>query len=115
MTSKVITHQLIVDPICFPIKEKKRKYFFQTSEEIKLEIKRLLGIDYIWELTYPMWLAKHVVVNKANGECIIFINITDINKACSKDSYPLPNIDLRIDLTSCYELIIFMDSYYTYH
>ncbi|RDY06840.1 hypothetical protein CR513_09111, partial [Mucuna pruriens] len=41
-------------------------------------------------------MAYVVMVKKANGKWRMCINYTDLNKACPKDPYPLPNID-RLD------------------
>jgi hypothetical protein len=43
------------------------------------------------------------------------IDYTSLNKACSKDEYPLPRICQIIDfMTSC-ELLLFLDAYSGYH
>lgn len=44
--------------------------------------------------------------------CVDFI---DLNKACPKNSYPLPNIDRLMDVTSRYRYLIFMDAYFGYN
>ncbi|MCI36081.1 hypothetical protein A2U01_0057303, partial [Trifolium medium] len=40
---------------------------------------------------------------------------TDLNKACPKDSYPLPNIDKLVDNLAGYKLLSFMDAYSGYN
>ncbi|CAL8096158.1 unnamed protein product [Prunus armeniaca] len=40
---------------------------------------------------------------------------TDLNKACPKDSFPLPKIDQLVDATVGYELLSFMDAYSGYN
>lgn len=40
---------------------------------------------------------------------------TDLNKACQKDAYPLPNIDKLVDNSSAYKLLSFMDAYSGYN
>ena len=42
------------------------------------------------------------------------VDFTDLNKACPKDSYPLPNIDCLVDATSKYKYLSFMDAYSGY-
>nr|KYP59182.1 Retrovirus-related Pol polyprotein from transposon 17.6 [Cajanus cajan] len=42
-------------------------------------------------------------------------DFTDLNKACPKDSYPLPNIDCLVDGASGYKLLSFMDAYSGYN
>ena len=39
------------------------------------------------------WLANVVMVKKNNGKWRICVDFTDLNKACLKDSFPLPKID----------------------
>ena len=43
------------------------------------------------------------------------MDITDLNKACLKDSYPLPKIDKLVDATTGHALLNFMDSFSRYH
>ena len=38
-----------------------------------------------------------------------------LNKACPKDSYPLPRIDQLVDATSGHELLTFMDAFSGYN
>ena len=66
-------------------------------------------------MEYPEWLANVVLVKKANGKWRLCIDFTDINKACQKDSFPLPRIDLIVDATAGHELLIFMDAFFGYN
>jgi hypothetical protein len=43
------------------------------------------------------------------------IDLTDLNKACPKDYYPLPNIDQLVDATAGHELLSLMDAYSGYN
>ena len=43
------------------------------------------------------WLANVVMVKKANDKWRICVDFTDLNKACPKDSYPLPHFDQLVD------------------
>lgn len=42
-------------------------------------------------------------------------DFTDLNKACPKDSYPLPNINTLVDGTFGYRVLSFMDTYSGYN
>ena len=42
-------------------------------------------------------------------------NYTDLNKACPKDTYPLPNIDRLVDGASGQEMMSFLDAYSGYN
>jgi hypothetical protein len=43
------------------------------------------------------------------------VDFNDLNKACPKDPYPLPNIDRLIDGPSGYKILSFMDAYSGYN
>ena len=44
--------------------------------------------------------------------CVDFI---DLNRACLKDSYPLPRIDTLVDSTARHELLSFVDAFSGYN
>ena len=50
-----------------------------------------------------------VMVKKENGKWRMCVDFTDLNKACSKDSYPLPRIDQLVDSMVGHRLLSFMD------
>ncbi|KAL0378570.1 UNVERIFIED_CONTAM: Retrovirus-related Pol polyprotein from transposon gypsy [Sesamum radiatum] len=66
-------------------------------------------------MQYTDWLANVVVVPKASEKWRMCTDFTDLNKACPKDPYPLPRIDLLVDSTAGYELFSMMDAYQRYH
>ena len=43
------------------------------------------------------------------------MDFTDLNKACPKDSYPLPRIDQLVDSTAGHKLLSFMDAFSGYN
>ena len=55
------------------------------------------------------------MVKKANGKWRMCVDFTDLNKACPKDSYPLPRIDTMVDSTVRHELLSFMDDFLRYN
>ena len=58
---------------------------------------------------YPEWLANVVVVQKENGKWRVCIDFTELNKACPKDSFPLPHTIIG------HELLSFMDAFSGYN
>ena len=42
-------------------------------------------------------------------------NFTDLNRACPKDSYPLPRIDTLVDSMARHELLSFMEAFSGYN
>ncbi|KAL5539002.1 hypothetical protein UlMin_044709 [Ulmus minor] len=61
------------------------------------------------------FLPNVVLVKKANGNWRVCVDFTDLNKACPKDSFPLPRIDQLVDATAGHELLSFMDAYSGYN
>ncbi|XP_020592205.1 uncharacterized protein LOC110032761 [Phalaenopsis equestris] len=55
------------------------------------------------------------MVKKANGSWRMCVDYTDLNKACPKDSFPLPRIDQLVDATSGHQMLSFMDAYSGYN
>ena len=45
----------------------------------------------------------------------MYVDFTDLNRACPKDSYPLPRIDQLVDSTAGHKLLSFMDAFSGYN
>ena len=87
----------------------------RSPQAFQDEVGRLLKIGFIRESYYPDWLANPILVIKPNGKWRMFIDFTNLNKACLKDSFPLPQIDQLVDATTRHELLSFMDVYSRYN
>ena len=111
----VITHMLNVSPSFKPIKQKRRSFAPERQKAINKEVGKLLQAGAIKEVEYPEWLANVVLVKKSNGKWRLCIDFTDVNRACPKDSFPLPRIDLIVDATAGHELLSFMDAFSGYN
>ena len=75
----------------------------------------MLEVDFIREVFYPDWLVNVVMVKKSNGKWRMCVDFTDMNKACPKDSFPLPRIDQLVDSTARHKLLSFMDAFSGYN
>ena len=75
----------------------------------------MLDAGFVAEVRYPEWLENPVVIKKKNGKWRICVDFTDLNKACPKDSYPLPHIDRLVESTAGNELQTFMDAFSGYN
>ena len=47
----------------------------------------------IKEVFYPKWLANTVMVKKKTRKWCVCVDFTDLNKACPKDPFLMPQID----------------------
>ena len=79
------------------------------------EVNKLLAANFIGEVYYPDWLANIVLVKKANGKWRMCMDFTNLNKACPKDSFPLPRIDQLVNSTAGHRLLTFMDAFSGYN
>ena len=43
------------------------------------------------------------------------VDFTDFNKACPKNSYPLPRVDVLVDSRARHQLLSFMDTFLGYN
>ena len=107
----IITHRLNVNPSFKPVKQKRRSFSPERQKAINEEVGKLLQASAIREVKYPKWLANVLLVKKANGKWRLCIDFTDVNRACPKDSFPLPRIDLIVDAIAGHELLSFMDAF----
>ena len=83
----------------------------EQYQALKDEVDKLLACDFIKESFYPFWLANPVLVKKPNDKWRTCVDFTDLNKACPKDSSPLPRINQLVDATSGNLLLNFKDAY----
>jgi len=72
----------------------------ERDKAIADEVRKLQEANFIREVYFPGWLANMVMVKKANRKWRMCADFTDLNKACPKDIYPFPRIDILVDLTA---------------
>jgi hypothetical protein len=112
---EVIEHKLGIDPSYKPVKQNERTYTPKRSKTIRQEVNKLLEAGFIRPVDYQSWLANPVLVEKPDGSWRMCIDYTSLNKACTKDEYPLPRIYQIVDSTMSCELLLFLDAYSGYH
>lgn len=112
---ELVTHKLNVDPKSKPMKQPARKYRLDVEEKIKAEVNILLKVRFIEEIKCLEWLANIVTVKKKGRQIRICIDFRDLNKACPKDEFLLPNVDILVDAAASHERISFMDGYSGYN
>ena len=111
----VIVYSLNIDPNFKPVKHKRRTFNVERYMAINIEVDKLLKAKFIKEDDYPNWIANVVLVKKANGNWRVCIDFTYLNRACSKDSFPLPRIDQLVDATARHKTLSIMDAYSGYN
>nr|GEX83031.1 reverse transcriptase domain-containing protein [Tanacetum cinerariifolium] len=80
---------------CLPVRQKKRVQSPERNKAIYEEVEKLVDADIIKEVHYDSWLSNPVMVKKHDGSWRMCVDFKDLNKACLKDGYPLPEIDWK--------------------
>ena len=111
---EVIQHKLNVNSERKPVQQRRRVFAPERDQAVADEVTKLLTVGFIREVYHPEWLANIVLVKKANGKWIMYVDFTDLNKACPKDSFPLPRIDQLVDSTAGHKILTFMDAFSGY-
>ena len=94
-----ICHHLNVNPLVAPKKQLPRCPSKEHTETVRQEVTKLKQSGAIKAVFYPEWLANMIVVKKKSGKWRVCVDFTDLNKACPKDSFPMPKIDQLVDAT----------------
>lgn len=82
---------------------------------VKTELKKLLEVGFIRLVAYPKWVSSIVPISKPNKSIRVCTHFRDLNKACPKDDFPLPNIDIIVDLSIGHEMFSLMDGFSGYN
>ncbi|KAK4838240.1 hypothetical protein QYF36_012171 [Acer negundo] len=109
------TQRLEVDATFKQVKQKMRHFNAERNAAVHEEVDKLIKARFIKDSRYPEWIANMVMVTKANGKWRMCMDYTDLNRACPKDSFPLPKIDQLIDSTVGNKLLSFMDAFSGYN
>jgi len=104
-----------MDPQVRPVRQRRRKFNEERHQVVREETGKLLKDGHIREIQYPEWLANVVLVKKASRKWSMCVDFTDLNKACPKDSYPLPSIDALVDNAFGCRLLSFLDAFSGYN
>ncbi|MCH96277.1 hypothetical protein A2U01_0017261 [Trifolium medium] len=103
-------HYLNVNPDAKYVAQRRQRQSTEKTEAAKTIVDGLIQAKFISEIHYTKWLSTVVLVKKASGKWRMCVDYADLNKACPKDSYPLPNIDKLVDNSAGYKLLSFMDA-----
>ena len=109
------SHKLNVAPSAKPVKQKVRRFHLDRHLVIQTEVDNLLHNGFIRAVKYPEWLANMVVVLKKGNKWRVYVDYTDLNDACPKDSFPLPRIDQIVDASAGHGMLSFLDAFSGYH
>ncbi|XP_014522131.1 uncharacterized protein LOC106778662 [Vigna radiata var. radiata] len=111
----VMSHKLALFKEARLVAQKKRRMGEEKRKAVEAEVNKLKEARFVREVTYTTWLANVVMVKKANDKWHMCTDYTDLNKACPKDSHPLPSIDAQVDGAFGHKILSFLDAYSGYN
>ena len=106
-----IYHHLNVNPSIIPKRQLPRHLSKEHVDAVKDEVMKLKQVGVIKEVFYLEWLANTVVVKKKNGKWQVCVDFTNLNKACLKDPFPMPQIDQLVDAMVGHPRMSFLDAF----
>ncbi|GKB12388.1 reverse transcriptase domain-containing protein [Tanacetum coccineum] len=95
--------------------QKKRGQAPERNKAIYEEVEKLVVAGIMKEVHYHSWLSNPVMVKKHDNSWRMCVDFKDLNKACPKDGYPLPEIDWKVESLCGYPFKCFLDAYKGYH
>ncbi|GJR88614.1 hypothetical protein Tco_0212625 [Tanacetum coccineum] len=78
---------------CSPVRQKKRGQAADRNQAIQEEVEKLVEAGIMRKVHYHDWLSNPVMIKKHDNSWRMCVDFKDLNKACPKDGYPLPEID----------------------
>ncbi|GJS68622.1 reverse transcriptase domain-containing protein [Tanacetum coccineum] len=112
---QIAEHKLNVRKGCPPVRQKKRGQAAERNVAINDEVSKLVTAGIMREVHYHDWLSNPVMVKKSDNSWRMCVDFKDLNKACPKDGYPLPEIDWKVESLCGFPFKCFLDAYKGYH
>ena len=106
LDTDLVVHHSTIDPKIKPVKQKLRKMHPKVALLVKAELQKMLEAKFIHPIDYPEWVSNIVPVGKASGGIRVCSYFQDLNIACPKDNFQLPNIDIIVDLIFGHEMLL---------
>ena len=90
----LVAHALNVKPGVKPVIQPMWTFHPDIEAQIIKEVQKLLAVGFIRPIEHSKWLSNIVPIKKKNGQMRCCVDFRNLNKACPKDEFPLPNMDM---------------------
>jgi hypothetical protein len=78
-------------------------------------VEKILEVGFIYPVPLTEWVSNPVHVNKKQGTIFVCMDFRDLNKACPKENFSTPFIDLMLDECAGSEFFPFMNGFSGYN
>ena len=89
----VVQHTIPLRDDTKSFQQKLRRINPKLAPLVQVELKKVLDVGIISPTRHSSWCSNLVVVRKKNGGIRLCIDFRNLNLACIKDNYPLPNME----------------------
>ena len=110
-----ICHHLNINPSVASKKQPPRCPSKEHANAVRDEVMKLKKAGAIKEVFYLEWLANTVVVKKKSEKWRVCVDFIDLNKACPKDLFSMPQINQLVDAIAGHPRMSFLDAFQGYH
>nr|GEZ31125.1 reverse transcriptase domain-containing protein [Tanacetum cinerariifolium] len=100
-----------LDPVC----QKRKMFSIEKSGVVTNKMAEWVKAGIVHPVKYPTYISNLVLVKKGDGTWRMCIDFKNLNSACPKDYYPLPNIDCKVESVMGFKYKVFLDAYKGYH
>ena len=116
LSREIVAHQLLIESDFRSLKQRPRSFCPDLLPMIKDEIHRLLETNFIRPCRYAEWVSNIVPVEKKeSGKLRVCIDFHNLNRATSKDKYPMHVADMLINNALVNRIISFLDGNVRYN
>nr|GEY98638.1 hypothetical protein [Tanacetum cinerariifolium] len=93
----------------------KKNDLLEKSQVVTKKVVEWLKVGIVRPVRYLTWISNLVLNKKVEESWMMCIDFKNINSACPKEYYPLPEIDLKIELVMGFRYKCFLDAYKGYY
>jgi len=112
---QLCTHHIYIEKDARPVRQPQRRLNPHLKDIVKVELQKLLDVNFIYPISDSKWVSPLVVVPKKNGKWRICVDYRELNKATQKDHFPLPFIDQELDTLAGKKFFSFLDGFSGYN
>ncbi|GJS84100.1 reverse transcriptase domain-containing protein [Tanacetum coccineum] len=111
----IVEHRLNIREGCPLVRQKRRSQAANRNQAIQEEVEKLVDAGIMKEVHYHSWLSNPVMVKKHDDSWRMCVDFKDLNKACPKNGYPLPEKDWKVKSLCGFPFKCFLDANKGYH
>lgn len=106
-----------------PLKDENSKPFHQKLRQInpklapfvQKKLQKMLVAGIIAHTRHSSWCSNLVIVRKKNGTIRLCVDFRNLNLACKKDNYPLPNMETMLQRVTSSGMMSLLDGFSGYN